>query len=240
MRVGADAVDAHARNYNGVTGTCPSAASPSDRSAADRRLRRRARCPWSCGRWRASSISAASSSSRATSSSPEQVAELAVEAARLGAGAAGLGERRSGGRPRRAPARRRSPSGRRWRRSAGAATWRWPSGSRGRWPPSCGPSASRSTTRRCSTSTPIRRIRSSAIARWPSDADDVARLGAAIVRGAAGGRRRRLRQALSGHGDTSADSHLELPLVEHPPERLRDVEFAAVPGGDRGRRRHAS
>jgi beta-N-acetylhexosaminidase len=28
-----------------------------------------------------------------------------------------------------------------------------------------------------------------------------------------------------GHGDTSTDSHLELPLVEHPPERLREVEF---------------
>lgn len=28
-----------------------------------------------------------------------------------------------------------------------------------------------------------------------------------------------------GHGDTSADSHHELPLVEHPPERLRAVEF---------------
>jgi len=29
-----------------------------------------------------------------------------------------------------------------------------------------------------------------------------------------------------GHGDTSTDSHFELPLVEHPPERLREVEFA--------------
>jgi beta-N-acetylhexosaminidase len=29
-----------------------------------------------------------------------------------------------------------------------------------------------------------------------------------------------------GHGDTSVDSHLELPLVEHSPERLREVEFA--------------
>jgi beta-N-acetylhexosaminidase len=29
-----------------------------------------------------------------------------------------------------------------------------------------------------------------------------------------------------GHGDTSVDSHLELPLVEHPPERLREVELA--------------
>lgn len=29
-----------------------------------------------------------------------------------------------------------------------------------------------------------------------------------------------------GHGDTSADSHVELPLVEQPPDRLRAVEFA--------------
>ncbi len=28
-----------------------------------------------------------------------------------------------------------------------------------------------------------------------------------------------------GHGDTSTDSHFELPLVEHPPDRLRAVEF---------------
>jgi beta-N-acetylhexosaminidase len=28
-----------------------------------------------------------------------------------------------------------------------------------------------------------------------------------------------------GHGDTATDSHLELPLVEHPPDRLRAVEF---------------
>ncbi len=28
-----------------------------------------------------------------------------------------------------------------------------------------------------------------------------------------------------GHGDTSVDSHHELPLVEHPPDRLRAVEF---------------
>jgi beta-glucosidase-like glycosyl hydrolase len=38
-----------------------------------------------------------------------------------------------------------------------------------------------------------------------------------------------------GHGDTSADSHLELPLVEHPPDRLRGVEFlpfkAAIEAG---------
>jgi beta-N-acetylhexosaminidase len=28
-----------------------------------------------------------------------------------------------------------------------------------------------------------------------------------------------------GHGDTATDSHHELPLVEHPPDRLRAVEF---------------
>jgi beta-N-acetylhexosaminidase len=38
-----------------------------------------------------------------------------------------------------------------------------------------------------------------------------------------------------GHGDTTADSHHDLPLVEHPPDRLRAVEFepfrAAVRAG---------
>jgi beta-N-acetylhexosaminidase len=38
-----------------------------------------------------------------------------------------------------------------------------------------------------------------------------------------------------GHGDTSTDSHFELPLVEHPPDRLRRVEFvpfkAAIAAG---------
>ena len=29
-----------------------------------------------------------------------------------------------------------------------------------------------------------------------------------------------------GHGDTQADSHKELPVVEHPPERLREHEMA--------------
>ncbi len=28
-----------------------------------------------------------------------------------------------------------------------------------------------------------------------------------------------------GHGDTATDSHFELPLVEHPPDRLRAIEF---------------
>jgi beta-N-acetylhexosaminidase len=29
-----------------------------------------------------------------------------------------------------------------------------------------------------------------------------------------------------GHGDTAADSHHELPIIEHPPDRLRAIEFA--------------
>lgn len=29
-----------------------------------------------------------------------------------------------------------------------------------------------------------------------------------------------------GHGDTLADSHVDLPVVEHPPERLQQVEYA--------------
>jgi beta-N-acetylhexosaminidase len=28
-----------------------------------------------------------------------------------------------------------------------------------------------------------------------------------------------------GHGDTAADSHVELPVVEHPPDRIRSVEL---------------
>jgi beta-N-acetylhexosaminidase len=56
-------------------------------------------------------------------------------------------------------------------------------------------------------------------------AEEVARLGSIIIRTlqdegiAASGKH------FPGHGDTSSDSHFELPLVEHPPERLREVEF---------------
>jgi beta-N-acetylhexosaminidase len=38
-----------------------------------------------------------------------------------------------------------------------------------------------------------------------------------------------------GHGDTATDSHFQLPIVEHPPDRLRAVEFvpfrAAIDAG---------
>ena len=66
-------------------------------------------------------------------------------------------------------------------------------------------------------------------------ADDVARLGAVIIRTlqaegiAASGKH------FPGHGDTSVDSHFELPLVEHPPDRIEAVELvpfkAAIEAG---------
>ena len=56
-------------------------------------------------------------------------------------------------------------------------------------------------------------------------AEDVSRLGEVIIR--------TLQQAgiaacgkhFPGHGDTSTDSHHELPLVEHPPDRIEAVEL---------------
>ena len=56
-------------------------------------------------------------------------------------------------------------------------------------------------------------------------ADTVGRLGAAIIRALQTQGIAACGKHFPGHGDTSTDSHLELPLVEHPPERLREVEF---------------
>src|SRR5436309_11495223 len=55
--------------------------------------------------------------------------------------------------------------------------------------------------------------------------DVVARLGSAIVRVLQGEGIAACGKHFPGHGDTSADSHHELPLVEHPPDRLRAIEF---------------
>jgi beta-N-acetylhexosaminidase len=66
-------------------------------------------------------------------------------------------------------------------------------------------------------------------------AEDVARLGAVVVRALQAEGIAACGKHFPGHGDTSADSHLELPLVEHPPDRLRAVEFlpfkAAIEAG---------
>jgi len=56
------------------------------------------------------------------------------------------------------------------------------------------------------------------------DAAGVARLGVAIIEGLQGTGVAACGKHFPGHGDTSVDSHLELPLVEHPPDRIRRVE----------------
>jgi beta-N-acetylhexosaminidase len=66
-------------------------------------------------------------------------------------------------------------------------------------------------------------------------ARDVALHGSAIVRTLQSEGIAACGKHFPGHGDTSTDSHHELPLVEHPPERLRETEFlpfkAAIDAG---------
>lgn len=56
------------------------------------------------------------------------------------------------------------------------------------------------------------------------DAEVVATFGAAIIRALQAGGVAACGKHFPGHGDTSTDSHLELPLVEHSPDRIRRVE----------------
>lgn len=56
-------------------------------------------------------------------------------------------------------------------------------------------------------------------------AADVAQLGSEIIRALQSEGVAACGKHFPGHGDTGTDSHLELPLVEHPPDRLRAVEF---------------
>lgn len=56
-------------------------------------------------------------------------------------------------------------------------------------------------------------------------AEDVARLGTAIIRTLQGEGIAACGKHFPGHGDTSTDSHFELPLLEHPPDRLEAVEL---------------
>ncbi len=57
------------------------------------------------------------------------------------------------------------------------------------------------------------------------DADMVARLGVAIITQLQEHDVAACGKHFPGHGDTSVDSHHDLPFVEHPPDRLRRVEF---------------
>jgi beta-N-acetylhexosaminidase len=65
--------------------------------------------------------------------------------------------------------------------------------------------------------------------------EEVARLGRVIIEAVQGEGIAACGKHFPGHGDTSADSHLELPIVEHPPDRLDAVEFvpfrAAIEAG---------
>jgi beta-N-acetylhexosaminidase len=56
-------------------------------------------------------------------------------------------------------------------------------------------------------------------------AAEVARLGRAVIRTLQGAGIAACGKHFPGHGDTSTDSHEELPLVEHSPDRLRAVEL---------------
>jgi beta-N-acetylhexosaminidase len=65
--------------------------------------------------------------------------------------------------------------------------------------------------------------------------ETVARLGAIITRTLQAEGIAACGKHFPGHGDTIADSHHELPIVEHPPDRLRAVEWvpfkAAIDAG---------
>jgi beta-N-acetylhexosaminidase len=67
------------------------------------------------------------------------------------------------------------------------------------------------------------------------DAARAAALGAAIITALQADGVAACGKHFPGHGDTSVDSHFELPLVEHGPERLRGVEWvpfrAAIAAG---------
>jgi beta-N-acetylhexosaminidase len=66
-------------------------------------------------------------------------------------------------------------------------------------------------------------------------AEDVARLGSIIIRTLQGAGIAACGKHFPGHGDTSADSHFELPLLDHPPDRFDAVELvpfkAAIDAG---------
>ena len=67
------------------------------------------------------------------------------------------------------------------------------------------------------------------------DPAEVARLGAVLIRALETEGVAACGKHFPGHGDTSLDSHLELPVVEHEPARLQEVELrpfrAAIAAG---------
>jgi beta-N-acetylhexosaminidase len=70
------------------------------------------------------------------------------------------------------------------------------------------------------------------------DPATVAKLGAAFIRSLQAGGVAACGKHFPGHGDTSVDSHFDLPQVEHPPDRFRAIDFvpfrAAIEAGVAG------
>jgi len=68
-----------------------------------------------------------------------------------------------------------------------------------------------------------------------TDAEQVAKLGQVIIRTLQENGIAACGKHFPGHGDTSVDSHFELPLIEHPPDRIERVELvpfrAAIEAG---------
>ncbi|HXE81504.1 MAG TPA: beta-N-acetylhexosaminidase [Vicinamibacterales bacterium] len=60
---------------------------------------------------------------------------------------------------------------------------------------------------------------------FSDDASTVARLGSIVIEELQRAGVAACGKHFPGHGDTQADSHDELPIVEHPPDRLRAIEF---------------
>lgn len=60
---------------------------------------------------------------------------------------------------------------------------------------------------------------------FDSEAEAVARAGGAFLHGHAAAGVVSCGKHFPGHGDTERDSHLELPVLSHDPDRLRAVEF---------------
>ncbi|HEX6975180.1 MAG TPA: glycoside hydrolase family 3 N-terminal domain-containing protein, partial [Vicinamibacterales bacterium] len=56
-------------------------------------------------------------------------------------------------------------------------------------------------------------------------AEDVARLGTILIKTLQAEGIAACGKHFPGHGDTSVDSHFELPLIEHPPDRIERVEL---------------
>src|SRR5687767_8797968 len=55
--------------------------------------------------------------------------------------------------------------------------------------------------------------------------EDVATLGPIVIRALQAEGIAACGKHFPGHGDTTADSHFELPMIEHPPDRLEAVEL---------------